>query len=85
VLRNSLAGSFRWFLCPGTTLYMPGPRTWMDNQWRGMELSKKAGVLGRPRASADYKSLMIRKETKRTEELKEDGYETRRSTLFGGK
>jgi len=26
----------------------------MDNYERGMELSKKAGVLGKPRASADY-------------------------------
>jgi len=29
---------------------MPGPRTKMDR----MELSKKAGVLERPRAGADY-------------------------------
>jgi len=29
----------------------------MDNQLRGMELSEKAGVLGRPRASADYNYL----------------------------
>ena len=34
--------------------YMPGPRTRMDNHYREMELSKKAGVLGRPRAIADY-------------------------------
>jgi len=26
----------------------------MDNHYREMELSKKAGVLGRPRAIADY-------------------------------
>jgi len=36
-----------------------------------MELSKKAGVLGRPRASADYKCS----ETEKTkEELEEAGY-----------
>jgi len=38
----------------GRSDYMPGPRTRIDNHQRGMELSKKAGVLGRPRASADY-------------------------------
>jgi len=38
----------------GRSDYMPGPRTRMDNHYRGMELSKKAGVLGRPRASAGY-------------------------------
>jgi len=38
----------------GRSDYMPGPRTRMDNQWQGIELSKKAGVLERPRASADY-------------------------------
>jgi len=40
-----------------------------------MELSKKAGVLGRPRASAACND----KETKRTEELEEAGY---RSTTW---
>jgi len=51
---------------------MPEPRTRIDNHKRGMELSKKAGVLGRPRTSADYTG--IRKETKRIEELEEAGY-----------
>jgi len=36
-----------------------------------MELSKKAGVVGRPRASAD---ITVQKETKRIEELEEAGY-----------
>ena len=34
----------------GKSDYMPGPRTRM---W-GMELKEKAGMKGRPRASADY-------------------------------
>jgi len=36
---------------------MPGPRTRIYNHWRGIGLSKKAGVLRRPRASADYNYL----------------------------
>jgi len=47
---------------------MPGLRTRMDNSYREMDLSEKAGVLARPRASAT-----IGKETKRTEELEEAG------------
>jgi len=45
----------------------------MDNNWQGMDLSEKAGVLGRPRASADC-NYSEASETKRTEELKEAGY-----------
>ena len=45
--------------------YMPGPRTRMDNYQRGMELSNKTGVLGKPRASADYNYLERDKTNKR--------------------
>jgi len=41
----------------GRSEYMPGPRMRMDNHERGIELCKKAAVLGRPRASADYNYL----------------------------
>ena len=40
----------------GRSDYMPGPKMRMDNYYWGIELSKKAGVLGRPQASADYTS-----------------------------
>jgi len=45
----------------------------MDNHQRGMELSKKARVLG---WEGHEQALIttIRKETKRTEELEEAGY-----------
>ena len=48
----------------------------MDNHQRGIELSKKAGVLGRPRASADSVTT-IQKGTKRTEGLEEAEYRSR--------
>jgi len=55
----------------GRSDYMPGPRTKMDNHQRGIELSKKAGVLGRLRQAL---ITTIQKETKQTEELEEAGY-----------
>jgi len=33
---------------------MLGPRMKMNNPQQGIELSERAGALGRPRASADY-------------------------------
>jgi len=33
---------------------MPGPWTKMDKHLREIELSERAGVLGRPRASTDH-------------------------------
>jgi len=38
----------------GRSDHMPGPKTRMDNHYRGIELSEKAEGLGRPRAGTDY-------------------------------